>query len=269
MSATIYNGGSSGKVLSPAEAGYLAGFVDGEGSLTIGRARKPEHRSGYTYIAIMTVSSTDLDALYRIVALAGGGKIQMQDKRSNPLHRPLYRILWTSGQIRHLLPQVQPYLQIKQRQAELLLEFMDSKVFGRRATAESWQRQEALRAQIRTLNKRGISDTTEQRLTVRDVRERVIPQCSVEGCSDANYGQGLCYAHYYQQVIRPKRIAAKEAVDRDRTCEECGRQFQSSRVGSTALCSKKCRDKRYYRQHADRIKAQVAAAKKRRRNVAT
>lgn len=269
MSSTIYNGGTGSKVLTPAEAGYLAGFMDGEGSLTIGRARKPAHRSGYTYIGIMTASNTDLDALHSIVAMCGGGKVQMQDKRSHPLHRPTYRTLWSHGQIRELLPQIQPYLLIKRQQAELLLEFLNSKVNGRNATAATWQRQESLRARIRSLNRRGITDTSEERLTVRDVRERVVPRCSIDGCGDAHYGHGLCYAHYYQQVIRPKREAERDAVDRERTCEECGVVFRLTRSDAAVLCSRKCRARRYYREHAERIKAQVAAAKKRRRTVAT
>lgn len=265
MAAILYNGGSSQRVLAPEQAGYMAGLIDGEGSLTIGRAKRLEHRSGFTYFAVLTVANTCLDGLYRVVEMCGNGKIQVQDKRSNILHRPVYRVLFGANQIRHLLPQIQPYLLIKRRQAEVLLEFLDSKAFGHHATNESLARHERLRSEIRTLNLRGIKNTAPEPVTLRDEWHRPIVPCSVDGCGNPNYGQSLCYDHYYQRVIKPKHEAAKAAVDRERVCVVCGATFRLSRLKSLEACSKKCRDRHYYKAHADRIKAQVAAAKERRK----
>lgn len=272
MATILANGGSSDKVMAVHEAAYLAGFVDGEGCLTIGRARKEESRAGVTYFAVMTVSSTDLDALMAVMAMCGNGKVQLQDKRSRPEHRTLYRILWSANQIRHLLPQLRPYLLIKGRQADVLSKFLATKVNGRNVTPENWQQWEVWRAEIRTLNKRGRASAPvapdgallPERLSVRgDKRsERPVRTCERVGCARVHYGKGFCWIHYRKFVLRggPK-VHAKQ-------CVVCGSEFQAKRV-DTECCSRKCIDKRYYAANAERIKAQVKANKARKKDTPT
>lgn len=178
MASILYNPGSSDRVMSPTEAAYVAGFVDGEGCLTIGRAKRSlkHNRAGFSYEALMNISNTNLRALYRIVDMCGNGKIQVQDKRTNPDHAPLFRIVFSSNQIRRVLPQLRQFLFVKARQADILVEFLASKVGGRNVTLEHWQRWENLRAEVRTLNKRGSVNTSADTLQLR-ADLRVHAQC--------------------------------------------------------------------------------------------
>lgn len=263
MTAILKNYGTSDKTLSEAEAGYLAGFLDGEGCLTIGRAHRKGYRSGHSYFAIMTLANTNLDALHHIAKLAGNGKIQLQDKRDRPEHKTLYRLFFGAGQIRKVLPQLQPYLLVKSRQAELLLDFLNIKESGRYRTDKYWHECEQLRAEIRGLNARGLTNTSAEDVTMRDRRVRVGSSCRMDGCDGPRYGQGYCYQHYYALVLKPKQDAAKIAKNKHIVCVICGKTFVSRRSQPASACSRRCRGRQYYLRNVERIKAVVAANKAR------
>lgn len=216
--SNILNEGSSGKTLEPVEAAYVAGFVDGEGCLTIGRAVRAESRSGFTYEAIFAIGNTNYDALVSIMRTCGNGKIQLQDKRSRPEHKAMYRLIFSSNQIRRLLPQLRPFLRIKGAQADIVLRFLGSKVAGRNVTPELWQSFENMRAQVRALNARGRAVVPES-LSVRPVkpmpkRRTEERPCGIDGCAREYFAKGYCFMHYRRLVNRPERrarLAASEA----------------------------------------------------------
>jgi hypothetical protein len=58
------------KELSPLEAGYLAGLIDGEGTITLSRRNLNKHRA-----LVVTVSSTELSILKFVQEITGVGKI--------------------------------------------------------------------------------------------------------------------------------------------------------------------------------------------------
>jgi hypothetical protein len=265
LTAILKNYGTSDRELTSSEAGYLAGFLDGEGCLTIGRARREGYRSGWTYVALMMVSNTDLAGLECIAEMSGNGKIQLQDKRGKPTHKTLYRLIFGAKQIRHLLPQVQPHLLIKRRQAELLMAFLDLKESGQYRTDEYWRECERLRAEIRGLNVRGLKDASADAVVLSPRRFRQGSPCSVAGCGASRYGQGYCYQHYYARVIKPKNDADKAERGQRIICAICGTGFISRRSKPSSVCSKRCRGKLRYRQNPERHKALVAANKARKR----
>jgi hypothetical protein len=268
MTAIVFNGGSSDRLLSPTQAAYLAGFIDGEGCLTIGRAKKVESRAGFTYFAIVTIGNTNLDALHAILRICGNGKIQLSDKRKALGHKPMYRILFGANQIRWLLPQIRQYLLIKGQQADILASFLAAKVNGRNVSDSDWQRLEDWRGQIRALNKRGIHDVAPDALTVRRDRRvgvqawRDVRACQTTGCERKHYAKDYCWIHYRKFILRggPKTYAKQ--------CVVCSGEFVTKR-SDTECCSRKCIDKRYYAANAERIKAQVKAAKEKRKAAVT
>lgn len=265
MTATIKNIGSSQRVMSVDEAAYLAGFFDGEGTLTIGRAKRVESRAGFSYEAIMTVGNTDMEALNAVLAMSGNGKIQLSDKRKVLGHKPMYRVLFSANQIRHVLPQIRPYLRVKARQADIITTFLASKVGGKNVTPDLWQLWEDLRAEVRALNLRGIKDTDAETLIVRETRVRVPgPQrlCVVDGCGRRHLSHGYCGMHRYRFLLKG------EPARYEKSCEVCATPFVATRKHSRH-CSQKCRDRAYYQRNSERIKASVAASKARRRVGAT
>ena len=269
MPTVIANFGSSNKWMSTSEAAYVAGVLDGEGCLTIGRAATKETRTGYVYGAIMMISNTHLPALKAIAEICGNGRIKQQ-LRKNDAHKPVYRLDFTANQIRHVLPQLRQHLLIKPAQADILLSFLSERVSGVPMTIGAWQAQENWRTKITHLNRRGadapepVPESLVARPSEANGRVPSQPLCSVDGCREKHYAKGECFQHYYTSTVRPKRMArkAERHQARVRPCQECGVTFTARRL-DTAFCSRKCRDHRYYVEHADKIKAQVAAYKQR------
>lgn len=93
---------------------YLAGFIDGEGCFGL-----------YQNGSRLTVANADRETLEWFVNTTGlgviAGKLQKSDK-----HRPCY--LWTvqADGLRQLIPVLLPYLRTKKRDAEILLEYLQS-----------------------------------------------------------------------------------------------------------------------------------------------
>src|SRR5437016_7969245 len=90
--------------LSDTEAAYLAGIIDGEGTITLTRTHRGENRR-----PVVRISSTELSLLLyvRWVVAAGGitSKVRAQDN-----HSPASPYTFSSRQARTLLGRVWPYL---------------------------------------------------------------------------------------------------------------------------------------------------------------
>lgn len=103
--------------LSPPEAAYLAGIVDGEGTITLTRRNSYKQRH-----LILSVSNTELRLLRHLRALTGVGKITK--KRVYSARHSLGYTYGTSN--RHaldIIAAIHPYLQThKRRRAKLVLE---------------------------------------------------------------------------------------------------------------------------------------------------
>ena len=93
------------KDLSPAQAAYLAGLIDGEGTVTLSRRNKNKHRG-----LVVTISNTEMILLKHVQTVTGVGKIT--NKRiAQPSHTPSYTYQVTNRQALGLLEQITPYLQ--------------------------------------------------------------------------------------------------------------------------------------------------------------
>jgi len=58
------------KTLPPLDAGYLAGLIDGEGTITLSRRNLNKHRA-----LVVTVSNTEMSILQHVLKITGVGKI--------------------------------------------------------------------------------------------------------------------------------------------------------------------------------------------------
>lgn len=101
--------------------GYLAGFIDGEGCISITRRNK-NRRSGYT----LTLSASQLDPkpLYRLQQVFGGSLKQYKHKNSNS--RPYYMWSVSSQKAVLAIATLLPYLLVKNEQARLGLVFAET-----------------------------------------------------------------------------------------------------------------------------------------------
>ena len=97
---------------------YIAGVVDGEGTLFVGRYPR-RGNAQLAYRGYFAVANTHVPMLRHVKAVIGG-KIVEQGKG-----RGTYSLTLTANEIRKWLPQLLPHLVVKRDQAEVLLAFLE------------------------------------------------------------------------------------------------------------------------------------------------
>lgn len=101
--------------LTAVHAAYLAGLIDGEGTVTLTRL----NRNRYRGLAV-TVSNTEVNILRYALSLIGVGKITNK-RRSKINHTPSYTYQITNRQALDFLGQISPFLQsLKAERARLV-----------------------------------------------------------------------------------------------------------------------------------------------------
>lgn len=102
--------------LKPAEAAYIAGLIDGEGTVTLVRKHANEHRQ-----LGVSISSTERNLLEYVLSATGVGKIT-DKRRSESHHSPSFVYAVYNRQALDLLRMTNKYLQsYKRLRAELIL----------------------------------------------------------------------------------------------------------------------------------------------------
>lgn len=104
------------RALTIAERAYLAGLIDGEGTITLARKYKGAHRH-----LLVSISNTERSVLEWVQKVIGAGRITTK-RIYKPGHTPSYTYAISNIQALALLQQLAPYLQsYKRRRAELVL----------------------------------------------------------------------------------------------------------------------------------------------------
>lgn len=100
------------------EASYLAGIIDGEGSITLTRIHKNEHRR-----PCITIASTDRELLDYVSSLTGG--LVLNKKNYNPVkHKDSFTLMIKKkDKVLELLQLTSKYLRVekKKRRAKWIL----------------------------------------------------------------------------------------------------------------------------------------------------
>ena len=104
---------------------WLAGFIDGEGTISL-RSRKSKQgvRKPY-WEPVVEVCNTRQDIVL-LIQREYGGSLWTSDKAPSRVstHKPCSYLRWTDAEALHLLECVRPYLVLKDRQADLVMEFI-------------------------------------------------------------------------------------------------------------------------------------------------
>ena len=104
------------KDLNETDAAYIAGLIDGEGTITLIRKHKNENRQ-----LSVSISSTEKNLLDYVKSVTGVGKITNK-RTSKPHHAPSFAYAVYNRQALALLQQILPYLKsYKYKRAELIL----------------------------------------------------------------------------------------------------------------------------------------------------
>lgn len=104
------------KVLHQTDAAYIAGLVDGEGTVTLSRRHRNENRH-----IVVSISNTERPLLEYVLSSVGAGKIT--GKRTyQPQHTASYTYTISNRQALRLLDQIFPFLKTyKAYRSELVL----------------------------------------------------------------------------------------------------------------------------------------------------
>jgi DNA-binding CsgD family transcriptional regulator len=109
--------------------GYLAGLVDGEGTIGIEKASRNDRKNPH-FKPIVKISNTCKEALDYIIEQVGGFKFAIKSGRmSKNSKKAVYDIVLVRHKdVEAFLEMILPYLLIKRRQAELVIQFCKSRL---------------------------------------------------------------------------------------------------------------------------------------------
>src|SRR5512135_1833133 len=108
--------------MTPCEAAWVAGIVDGEGTITI---RSKPYPGGYRYqVASLSVPNTDVSMIARLVECTGIGRVGMNVRQSHK-RKEIWRWQTDQRQAAAVVRQLLPWLTAKREQAILLLEMQE------------------------------------------------------------------------------------------------------------------------------------------------
>ncbi len=145
--------------LAEAEKAWLAGVIDGEGSIFLSKVMNRKTRRGFFYLPTITVSNTNRDFLVRVAQIIGEGTVCLA-KRGGDRERPRWMYMASSGVIRAIVPQIMPYLIVKKERASLMLQFLEfldgNPIYGKGPVSpEYYERLDAMYHAIKKLNQKG------------------------------------------------------------------------------------------------------------------
>lgn len=107
--------------LTETDLGYIAGSFDGEGNIGISCTRSPYGH--LTYRPMSAVHNTNIVFLNHLKSLTQIGVIE-PSREGSTTRKPTYKWTLRQPEMLYLLPKIIPYLIIKSRQAEYVLELI-------------------------------------------------------------------------------------------------------------------------------------------------
>lgn len=149
------------------DAAYIAGFLDGEGYISIRRSNRTKCQNP-AYRLVIGFTNTNRAILDWIKKIAGGGCINPKSRRKAQ-HSEAWELTIHTKDIQiMILAETYPYIRIKQRQAELAISFLAlgkvrktmTEVRGKtwpifRAVPEDIAERERFKQELTEMNKRG------------------------------------------------------------------------------------------------------------------
>ena len=144
--------------LTEMQKAYIAGFIDGEGCIRVRRMRSRGKVCEFNFEAQVIVTNTNLDILEKLKNITGIGTLYVYKKfpkEGEGKWKPCHRWQVVSSQAEDLLNAIYPYLEIKRKQTEAVLNFPYVGK-GHRRTQEEYDNQMQHFSQIKEMNKRGV-----------------------------------------------------------------------------------------------------------------
>lgn len=128
--------------LTQLEAAYLAGLVDGEGTICMAKDACPNGDRKLRFRVRLTITNTSVSLVSFLVARYGGCPTWAKPKSKK--HSVSCRVSWSEIPAEKLVLAVLPFLQIKKQQAELFLRYRNLQKF-------CWEHRKSSRASIKSV----------------------------------------------------------------------------------------------------------------------
>lgn len=140
-----YRSGSEANILSDTEAAYIAGFVDGEGSIMLTSRRDKASVK-------LSITNTDRRGIDWVATVTGIGNVNQQYERTNK-RKATWFFHCNSDAAISIIKQILPYLKMKSAQAQLAIETQERLKDPALNANRTWQQEYITR--MKKLNKRG------------------------------------------------------------------------------------------------------------------
>lgn len=115
------------KEFSISQIAYMAGIMDGEGTFYIGNYSGNRKNGDKHFQTIIAVASTDKCLIDWLEQTFGGSTRQYTPKQmSKNGRKQVYRWQATSNRLLHICEEILPYLVIKRRQCEIMIEIRNT-----------------------------------------------------------------------------------------------------------------------------------------------
>ena len=140
--------------LNREDAKWIAAVLDCEGTISV-HTPWNKKRNNRNIVVFAKVEMIGYAIVERLHILCGGSLWKNIRQKGNRREHCLWNI--TSNGLRWLLPQIMPFLLIKKRHAEIVLEVLLNNERGKRPTQMKYERLAELLTEIRKLNGRGLT----------------------------------------------------------------------------------------------------------------
>ena len=135
---------------------YLAGLMDGEGSISIYYRNIGQK---HYFVPVVKIGMTYTELIQFLRGKYGG---HLYWRKTQPYHKPLLTLALTGKKVLPILEDIYPFLIVKREQAKIVFEFFSGQMaqsewHSQTMPAEEWARRKKLHQRIRMLNQRGIS----------------------------------------------------------------------------------------------------------------
>lgn len=130
------------KSTSVVDLAWLAGIIDGEGSIFIMKQQRSDRERQFNYILRMSVQSTDGIMAQECLKISGEGACfdapTAKENQSNT-----YKWQVSGKRAKHVLQNILPFLRVKKEQAQVAIDFQEStKKHWRQMTVDDYKNQE-------------------------------------------------------------------------------------------------------------------------------
>ncbi len=174
-------------IMNKLKASYLAGLIDGEGYIGIMKHKRYDDLTKNHYREVIKIANTD-KKLIEWLKNSFGGDMEERKWKNGENYKTAYCWSKKYTNTEEILRKIMPYLRVKKKQAEIVLEVIKTKkkwwqrLNRNRSNTpayrkEDWQKLEKLYWQIRKLNKKGILAVEETERSNSLKRDTTVQSC--------------------------------------------------------------------------------------------